>query len=405
MPAQLPLQPPTVFRLFRVALRLGLTSFGGPVAHLGYFREEYVTRRRWLDDHAYADLVSLCQALPGPASSQVIFGIGLATKGLPGGLACWLGFTAPSAIIMTVCGYGAASMGRITNGTGGGWLAGLKIAAVAVVAQAVWGMGTQLCPDRSRLTLALFAAIAMLLWPAGVTPLLVIAAGGLLGWARYRRIRVPTTPAPLPFALSHVRGAAALLLFLLLLVLLPAVASHTRWAGVEYFSAFYRVGALVFGGGHVVLPLLQSSVVRRGWVDDGTFVAGYGVAQALPGPLFSFAAYLGAAAKQAPNGWLGALICLLGIYFSPLLLLAGAIPFWETLRRTRSAQAALRGMNAAVTGILLAALYSPLWVTAIRSGADLALGLAAFALLSVWRFPSWLIVVMAAGAGQLWLRT
>jgi chromate transporter len=371
------------------------------VAHLGYFREEYVSRRRWIDDPAYADLVALCQSLPGPASSQTIFGIGLACRGLPGGLACWLGFTLPSAIIMTVCGRGAASMGAIPHA---GWLAGLKIAAVAVVANAVWAMGAQLCPDRSRVTIALSATVAMLLLPAGGTPLLVIATGGLLGWARYRRIKVPTTPAPLPFALSHARGAAALLLFFVLLGALPFAAGRTHLRGLEYFSAFYRVGALVFGGGHVVLPLLQSQVVKRGWVDDGRFVAGYGLAQALPGPLFSFAAYLGAAAKQEPNGWQGAIICLLGIYLSPLLLMAGAIPLWETLRRTRSAQAALRGMNAAVTGILLAAVYDPLWATSIHSARELALALAAFALLLAWRVPAWLIVLLAALAGQMWLR-
>jgi chromate transporter len=251
--------------------------------------------------------------------------------------------------------------------------------------------------------MALFAAVAMLLLPAGATPPLIIVAGGLLGWARYRHIRIPTTPAPLPFKLTHTRGAALLFLFFVLLAVLPAAASWTHLRGLEYFGGFYRVGALVFGGGHVVLPLLQSQVVRPGWVDDGTFVAGYGLAQALPGPLFSFAAYLGAAAKQAPNGWLGALICLLGIYLSPLLLLAGAIPFWETLRRTRSAQAALRGANAAVTGILLAALYDPLWQTSIHSARDLALALAAFALLFVWKFPPWLVVLLAALAGQHWL--
>jgi chromate transporter len=265
-------------------------------------------------------------------------------------------------------------------------------------------MGTQLCPDRSRLTMALFAAAAILARPSAATPVMVIAAGGLLGWARYRQIRVPTNPAPLPFALSHVRGAGALFLFFLLLVLLPLAASWTHLRGLDYFSAFYRTGALVFGGGHVVLPLLQSHVVSRGWVDDSRFVAGYGLAQALPGPLFSFAAYLGAAAKEPPNGWLGALICLAGIYLSPLLLLAGAIPIWETLRRTRSAQAALRGANAAVTGVLLAALFDPLWLTAILNARDLALALCAFAFLLVWRFPSWLIVLLCALAGQLWLR-
>jgi chromate transporter len=401
VPPLTPPKPPTVAGLFRSSLRLGLTSFGGPVAHLGYFREEYVGRRRWLDDPAYADLVALCQALPGPASSQVIFGIGLACRGLAGGLACWLGFTLPSAILMTAAGYGAVRLGPLSHA---GWLAGLKIAALAVVTRAVWTMGTQLCPDRSRLTMALFAAVALLLVPGGMTTLLVILAGGLLGWARYRRIRVPTTPAPLPFALSHARGAAALLLFLLLLGILPAAASWSHLRGLEYFSGFYRAGALVFGGGHVVLPLLQTEVVRRGWVDDNTFVAGYGLAQALPGPLFSIAAYLGAVAKLPPNGWAGAIICLLGIYLSPLLLLAGAIPLWETVRRTRSAQAALRGANAAVTGLLLAALFDPLWLSAIHSARDLALALSAFALVLVWRCPAWLIVILTAIAGQLWLR-
>jgi chromate transporter len=398
--APLPTHPPTVSRLFLSALRLGLTSFGGPVAHLGFFREEYVARRRWLNDPAFADLVSLCQSLPGPTSSQVIFGIGLACKGMSGGLACSLGFTLPSAVIMTLCGYWAA---RLAAAFQPGWLAGLKIAAVAVVAQAVWGMGTQLCPDRSRLSMALFAAVAMLLLHSGAAPLFIILAGGLLGWVRYRRIRVPTTPAPLPFAPHHVRGAAALLLFFLLLALLPALAGWTHLRGLEYFAGFYRTGALVFGGGHVVLPLLQSQAVRRGWIDDGTFVAGYGIVQAMPGPLFSIAAYVGAAAKAPPNGWLGALICLAGIYLSPLLLLAGTIPLWETLRRTRSAQAALRGANAAVTGILLAALFDPLWLTAIHSPRDLALAIAAFCLLLVWRFPAWLVVVLAALTGQMWL--
>jgi len=394
------MQAPTVVRLFLSALRLGLTSFGGPVAHLGYFREEYVGRRKWLDDPGYADLVALCQSLPGPASSQVIFGVGLATRGLAGGIACWLGFTLPSAVIMTVCGYGAAGMQAMPHA---GWLAGLKVAAVAVVAQAVWGMGTQLCPDRSRLTMALIAAAAMLIHPTPAMPLMALVTGGMLGWGMYRRMKTPTKPAPLPFALSHVRGAAMLLIFVLLLIALPGLAAATHWRGIEYFESFYRTGAMVFGGGHVVLPLLQGEVVPRGWVDDGTFVAGYGLAQALPGPLFSFAAFLGAASKEAPNGWLGGLICLMGIYTSPLLLMAGAIPFWETLRRTRSAQAALRGANAAVTGILLAALFDPLWLTAIHSARDLAVALVVFALLFVWKFPAWLIVILSAGAGQMWL--
>jgi len=355
-----------------------------------------VGRRRWLNDPAYADLVSLCQSLPGPASSQVIFGIGLATRGLPGGLACWLGFTLPSALIMMACGYSAAAMGAIPHA---GWLAGLKIAAVAVVAQAVWGMGTQLCPDRSRLTMALFAAVAMLLAPAGTTPLLVIVAGGLLGWARYRRIRVPTTPAPLPFTLSHARGAATLLLFFLLLALLPVLASWTHLRGLEYFNGFFRVGALVFGGGHVVLPLLRQAVVAPGWVDDNAFLAGYGAAQALPGPLFTFSAYLGAVAHLPPGGILGAIIALLGIFVPGILILLGMLPFWEALRRRPWAQALMRGVNAAVVGVLGAALYSLVWVSAVQSSADFAIAAVGFVLLMAWRTPPLVVVVFTAAAG------
>ena len=284
-----------------------------------------------------------------------------------------------------------------------GWLAGLKIAAVAVVAQAVWGMGTQLCPDRSRLTMALFAAVAMLLCPTGPTPLLVIIAGGMLGWARYRRIRVPTNPAPLPFTLSHARGAAALLLFFFLIWSCCRSRPPRRiYAGLDYFSGFYRAGALVFGGGHVVLPLLQSQVVHRGWVDDGTFVAGYGLAQALPGPLFSFAAYLGAAAKQPPNGWLGrylpaghlSLAAAADGRSDPLLGNPAAHPFGAG-----GAQGGECGCN----GFLLAALFDPLWMTAIHSGRDLALALVAFALLLYGGFRRGSSCCSRQRAGQLWL--
>jgi len=381
--------------VLRAFLALGLTSFGGPVAHLGYFRAAFVERRQWLSDRAYADLVALCQFLPGPASSQVGIGIGLSRAGLLGALAAWLGFTLPSAALMIAFAYGVAAWG---DALGGGWLHGLKLVAVAVVAQAVLGMLRSLCPDRPRQSLAVAAAVLLLAWPSVWAQLAVIAGGGLAGWLLYRGepasrgdalpIRVPRWLAPLCLAL-----------FALLLVALPLWAEAQHGHALAMVDAFYRTGSLVFGGGHVVLPLLEAEVVPTGWVDADRFLAGYGAAQAVPGPLFSFAAYLGAAMTPAPNGWVGGTIALLAIYLPSFLLLIGALPYWERLRRRPSAQATLKGVNAAVVGLLAAAFYDPVFLAGVRGPLDAAAALALFLLLTVWKLPLWLAVLLGAALG------
>lgn len=380
-----------------VFLRLGLTSFGGPVAHLGYFREELVVRRRWVDEATYADLVALCQFLPGPASSQVGIAIGIARAGLLGGLAAWSGFTLPSALIMATFAMGVGAVG---SGAGGGWLQGLKVVAVAVVAQAVWGMATRLSPDAPRATIALAAAVLLLLWPVALAQVAVIVAGGVLGWYLLRHAEeAPQGAAAIgvPRALS-LASAVALPLGL---VGLPALAAATGDQGVELFSAFFRAGSLVFGGGHVVLPLLESSVVPPGWVTAEQFIAGYGAAQAVPGPLFTFAAYLGAISALPPNGWAGAALATVGVFLPSFLLLWAALPLWGRLRGAPGAQAALRGVNAAVVGLLLAALYDPVISSAIRGPADVALAFATFGALQIWRVPPWAVVAGAAAIGAL----
>ena len=378
-----------------VFLRLGLTSFGGPVAHLGYFREEFVNRRRWLDDRSYADLVALCQFLPGPASSQVGIAVGLLRAGYAGALAAWTGFTLPSALAMVLFAYG---VGLIGNAAGSGWLHGLKVAAVAVVAQAVLGMARALAPDRPRATLAVVAAIVALAVPSAWGQIGAILLGGAVGIAVLER-KPQGEQTALPLRVSRTTGAALLMVFAALLIGLPVLASVSASQAVHELDAFYRAGALVFGGGHVVLPLLQAAVVPPGWVSDETFLAGYGAAQAVPGPLFTFAAYLGAVMGPAPNGWLGAGICLFGIFLPSFFLVIGAMPFWEDLRRGATAQAALAGVNAAVVGLLLAALYRPVWTTGITSAADFALLCAAFLLLFMWQTPPWLVVISSALAG------
>jgi chromate transporter len=378
-----------------VFLRLGLTSFGGPVAHLGYFRAEFVQRRRWLDDASYADLVALCQFLPGPASSQVGIAVGLLRAGYAGALAAWLGFTLPSALIMVMFGYGIASFG---DAGGAGWLHGLKVAAVAVVAQAVLGMARTLAPDRLRATLAVVAAIIVLALPSSLGQIGAIVLGGVIGLTSLRG-EVAIEQSPLPLHVSRAVGTTLLVAFLALLIGLPLLASAIPAQGLKEFDAFYRAGSLVFGGGHVVLPLLQASVVPPGWVSNEMFLAGYGAAQAVPGPLFTFAAYLGTVMDPPPNGWIGALICLTAIFLPSFLLVIGALPFWEELRRRAAAQAALRGVNAAVVGLLLAALYQPVWTASITNAADFALAIAAFLLLFMWQTPPWLVVILCAGAG------
>lgn len=378
-----------------VATRLGLTSFGGPVAHLGYFRNEYVVRRRWLDEQTYADVVALCQFLPGPASSQVGITIGIFRAGLLGGLAAWLGFTLPSATALVLFALGIRGLDL----SAAGWLLGLKIAAVAVVAQAVWGMARTLCPDRERASIAIVAALIVTAWPTAWSQVLVIVVAGLVGLRLLPGSGDAGAPhARVPF--GRPLGLAALALFFVLLIALPILRYLTGSPALAVFDGFYRAGALVFGGGHVVLPLLQAEVVPPGWVSNEQFLAGYGAAQAVPGPLFTLAAYLGAVMRSWPNGWLGGLIALVGIFLPGALLLIGTLPFWDALRARPAFRAALRGINAAVVGLLLAALYQPVWTSAIHAPADFALALAAFGLLTLWGAPPWLVVAFCAAGGQ-----
>ncbi len=381
--------------VFLVFLRLGLTSFGGPIAHLGYFREEFVTRRRWIAEQAYADLVALCQFLPGPASSQVGIGIGLAKAGLAGAFAAWFGFTVPSALALILFGTGVVTY---HDAVPPGLLHGLKIVAVAVVAQAVWGMARVLCADAPRVTLAIFAAIGVLALPTALAQVGVIALGALAGMV-FLKAETEQHHAPLGIEIGRGVALAALALFFGILVGLPVAAAAFPSQTLALIDSFYRSGSLVFGGGHVVLPLLQAEVVPPGWVSKDAFLAGYGAAQAVPGPLFTFAAFLGTVMTPAPNGWIGALICLAAIFAPSFLLVVGALPFWDRLRRFRPMQKALMGVNAAVVGLLLAALYDPVWTGAILGAADFALGLAAFGLLVFWKVPPWAVVALSAGGG------
>jgi chromate transporter len=350
-----------------------------------------------VDEAAYADLVALCQFLPGPASSQVGIAIGIARAGLAGGLAAWLGFTLPSALVLVGFAYGVQAVGVAEAG----WLHGLKVVAVAVVAQAVWGMARALAPDRERATIAVLAAVAMAAQPTAAGQVLVIAVAGLVGWRLLggaEPVRPSTTPSPIG------RGAAigAWIVFAALLIGLPVLRRAAPIAGVAVFDSFFRAGSLVFGGGHVVLPLLQAEVVPPGWVTEAAFVAGYGAAQAVPGPLFTFAAYLGAVMQPpAPGGWAGAALALGAIFLPAFLLVVGALPFWTALRARPDVQAALRGINAAVVGLLLAALYDPVWTSAIARPADFALALTAFGLLTLWTLPPWLVVALTAAGGAL----
>jgi chromate transporter len=384
-----------------VATRLGLTSFGGPVAHLGYFRNEYVGRRKWVDETTYADLIALCQTLPGPASSQVGIAIGILRAGLLGGLAAWIGFTLPSAL-------GLVIFASLTQGVGAeasGWLHGLKVVAVAVVALAVWSMARSLTPDRERATLAIAAAALMLAAPGFGLPIaaaqvLVIVVAGLIGW-RLLPVVVESNGPTIGVPIGRRTAAAAWLLFFALLIGLPLLRQVAPSQTLAVVDSFYRVGSLVFGGGHVVLPLLQAEVVPTGWVGSEQFLAGYGAAQAVPGPLFTFSAYLGTVMATPPNGWWGATVALVAIYVPSFLILIGSLPSWGALRARPSIQSALRGINAAVVGLLVAALYQSGWTAAILTPLDFALGLAAFGLLAFWGVPPWLVVVLTAAGGAL----
>jgi len=377
-------------------LKLGCSSFGGPVAHLGYFRAEFVARRRWLDEAAYADIVALCQLLPGPASSQVGLSLGLLRAGLAGAACAWLGFTLPSALALILFGYGVSALGDLA---GAAWLHGLKIVAVAVVAQAVWQMAKSLAPDRPRASLAVAAAALTLAIPSTLGQVAAMALGAMAGW-RWLARDGAAPAAALPLRLGRSWSLASLALFFLLLFGLPLLAAASGSHVVALIDGFYRSGALVFGGGHVVLPLLQATVVPPGWVGNDAFLAGYGAAQAVPGPLFTFSAYLGAVMGPAPHGWQGGLLCLLAIFLPSFLLVIGALPFWNALRRQSGMQAALRGVNAAVVGLLLAALYRPVWTSAIFAAPDFILGLVAFLLLGFWRAPPWLVVILGALAAE-----
>jgi chromate transporter len=388
--------------IFLIFLRLGLTSFGGPIAHLAYFRDEFVTRRGWLSDRSYADLVALCQFLPGPASSQVGMALGLSRAGYRGALAAWAGFTLPSALMLIVFALGLSRFGIAgsQNSMATGALHGLKIVAVAVVAQAIWGMARTLSVGPLRATITTIAACLVLLVPSAWSQVAAIAIAAIVGLICI----VPPAPQAgdsLPIPISRKAGACWLMLFVILLVGLPMLVALVPGHALAMIDAFYRAGALVFGGGHVVLPLLQAELVPTGWVSNDAFLAGYGAAQAVPGPLFTFAAFLGASMGTQPSGWVGGFVCLLAIFAPAFLLVAGALPFWTSLRHDRRMQALLGGINAAVVGLLIAAWYDPVWTSAIRHPKDLALALLALLALMFWKLPPWLVVAGSATMGAL----
>jgi chromate transporter len=381
------------WEVFRVFSRLGLTSFGGPIAHIGYYREEIVVRRQWLDDSTYTDLVALCQFLPGPASSQVAVSLGLVRAGYLGALAAWIGFTLPSATLMTAFAFGANALG---GEIGSGVIHGLKLVAVAIVAQAVWGMARSLCPDRQRASIAAIAVLMMIIGTSFAAQVSTIVMGGIVGFWLCRT-SAPSLAASLGAPVSRRAGAISLAIFFGLLIALPALSRSSQ--SISLFNAFYRSGALVFGGGHVVLPLLSEAFVTTGWVSQDAFLSGYGAAQSMPGPLFTFAAYLGAIANTSPNPWAGAAVGIIGIFLPGILLLFGTLPFWDVFRRCVSAQAVMRGINAAVVGLLGAALYNPLWISSMKTSGDVAIALVGFVLLTVWRTPPFIVVALGALGG------
>ena len=386
----------SALEVLRIFLKLGVSCFGGPIAHIGYFRDEFVTRRRWLDEQAYADLVALCQFLPGPASSQVGFSIGMMRAGYLGALAAWTGFTLPSAILLMLFAYGATSL---SGPLGQGLLHGLKLVAVAIVAQAVFGMARSLCPDRQRASIAAIAAVIILFSTASLAQIAAIVLGAVAGlWLC--RGAPPFEGGHVSMPVSRRAGLAALVAFFVLLIAVLAVQGRAGAGALDLFAAFYRSGALVFGGGHVVLPLLREAFVGPGWLSDDAFLAGYGAAQAVPGPLFTFAAYLGAVASPEPHGIAGAALGLFGIFLPGMLILIGMLPFWDAFRKRPGAQAAMRGVNAAVVGILGAALYSPVFTSSVKTPPDLAVALVGFVLLIAWRAPPLVVVIVSAIGGM-----
>lgn len=388
--------PGSPLEVLYVFSKLGVSSFGGPIAHIGYFRDEFVVRRRWLDEQAFTDLVALCQFLPGPASSQLGFSIGLMRAGYLGGLAAWTGFTLPSAIVLVLFAYGA---GALSGPLGTGLVHGLKLVAVAIVAQAVYGMARALCPDRERASIAVAAALVVLFSASSVAQIASIALGGFAGLWLCRGAPV-ATPDHLAIPVSRTAGLAALAAFFVLLFGLPILRAFAPGQGLAVFEAYYRSGALVFGGGHVVLPLLRDAFVPHGWITDDVFLAGYGAAQAVPGPLFTFAAYLGAVINVTPNGVPGAALGLFGIFLPGILILLGTLPFWDTFRKRPDAQAVMRGVNAAVVGLLGAALYNPVWTTSVKTPGDFGVALLSFILLTGWRMSPLVVVMIGALCGM-----
>jgi chromate transporter len=392
-----PSTSPSAWAVFLIFLRLGLTSFGGPVAHLGYFRDELIVRRRWMTERQYADLLALCHFLPGPSSSQVGLGLGISQAGYAGAFAAWLGFTMPSALVLILIAFGISSNSDIIPATA---LHGLAIVAVAVIAQAVWGMARNLCPDKPRLTLMVVVTCFLLLFPSVWAQVIAMLAAAVTAWFLFKpEANEQDTPLNTPIKRSH--GVLWLTVFFVLLFSLPVLAKLFPTQALVLFDSFYRAGSLVFGGGHVVLPLLQAETVPSGWVSQEVFLGGYGATQAMPGPLFTFAAFLGASMSTPYGAFITGMLCLLAIFLPSFLLVVGALPFWEGLRHQRHIRAALMGVNAAVVGLLLAALYSHAWVDAIQSSKDFALALVALTALMVWKLPPWLVVI--AGGFSAWL--
>ncbi|MEK4027169.1 chromate transporter [Pseudobacillus sp. FSL P4-0506] len=383
---------PGLLNILLVSLRLGFTSFGGPIAHLGYFHEEYVRRRKWLNEKDYADLVALCQFLPGPASSQVGIGIGVIRAGIPGGIVAFIGFTLPSVLALILFAL-VLQNSEIKNA---GWVHGLKLVAVAVVAHAVAGMAAKLSPDLYRKTILLFSLTVTLLWQTVFAQILLILISALAGYLLYKQSSSCDQLTPLSFPLSRRFGAICLSLFLGLLIALPLLREALPWNWLAMMDSFYRAGSLVFGGGHVVLPLLEREFVPGGWLSEAQFLTGYGATQAVPGPLFTFAAYIG----TVISGWKGGLLATFAIFLPAFLLILGSLPFWDSLRRNQHVQGALMGVNAAVVGILTAALYDPIWTSAILKPSDFALAAILFSMLAYWKLPPW-IVVLAGSIGGL----
>lgn len=380
----------TIIEVFLVSLKLGLTSFGGPVAHLGYFHHEYIQKRKWMDERNYADLVALCQFLPGPASSQVGMGIGLSRGGLLGAVAAWIGFTLPSVLVLVFF----ASILQQFQTAGDGLIHGLKLVAVAIVAHAIWGMAQKLTPDRNRATIAVMTAAIALLWPSAWTQVILIVLSGIGGWLLYKEHTIlPASNTPIP--VSRTTAIFCLVLFFSLLFLLPILRPFSHW--IAMFDSFYRSGSLVFGGGHVVLPLLENEFVGNGAITKEQFLAGYGLTQAVPGPLFTFAAYIG----TVMNGVLGATLATIAIFLPAFLLVVGVLPFWDQMRSKSYIQGALLGINAAVVGILLAAFYDPIWTSSVMNTIDFVIAVLLFSLLTFWKAPPWIIVVLGAFSGYL----